>query len=948
MKSIVTFSIFILSLATISAQEKVSSIENFLIPEQVHQESSLSYIHYNDADYAMYLDLDQLKLVDINDEDAGVLSYQIQLECFKVLETEMLSNLENKIYLSSGAIIQEINLDEPDEVKLFSFQTLTQPKALYIRNNYIVGYKDGIDDITIEIIDLTDFSTQVYAYEGYTRLAPFDNRLLVVSPKYDKLTELDITTGNLEVFHEGGGIMKAWNVGDNKNELVFRDSTEYFFSYNFETKVKDTICHFYGHQLDNYIFNSNNNIYYPGQFFTSFENFLYGINKEDCYTNESFQNFDLSNIPQTYSENGEDIILFQGSNSVIIYNETTDENFVHEVALGSTAKSIKVDNFVYVLGNVQDFSGKFRLSRFDMLTGDHLEILYDIPDIGIQFKIAMIDDNSLVILDEIEHLNSVIRLSLFNDDYEIRNMTASRDYGLIYNNYWNRHGTTISANLHQPEYRLLSLKDEQLTEVDLPDFKIGYYQWDDKIAGMSVQDDDLYFKIFDQSTQSVIEENYISSFANKERYSIVKIGDTYYEIINDRLYQRFPLNHIFPLFEEDEIYDVVFQSESEIVVILEDAQDIFSLARITTNGIEIIYSDLPKRHFKDIDVWVDNDHRLMLLFEDSENEETNIFSFDTQTGELLLNELYSGLVKRSYSVGEIHGWMTLEFEDADNQEFIVATNGKKVKKFEIGNLEVEPIYNFASQYINGYLFFTDEELGLVAVNEENLVIDISDDFGGIYRVHEGMLIDDTYYFIGSDDRAIMVFTSNLDFTELEQLYTTSLKYCSLNWKPQYLGNDVNGDILFTLETKNNGNEIWAINPESKEVNLYKDINGLPSSSIKSVEFLHEGIVYFKASDSTGIIQLYKLPVSFQPVNTTETVINPNEVGLYPNPVSSHLSLTIPLSSIVIKNISGIEVYKNSKIEVTSILDIQTLSTGIFILEGLDSDGLRYTQKFVKM
>lgn len=152
-------------------------------------------------------------------------------------------------------------------------------------------------------------------------------------------------------------------------------------------------------------------------------------------------------------------------------------------------------------------------------------------------------------------------------------------------------------------------------------------------------------------------------------------------------------------------------------------------------------------------------------------------------------------------------------------------------------------------------------------------------------------------------------------------------------------------ILWNYNDGQKGEEPWIYDVADKKFFLLKDMfNGQYGSKPKNF-VLTSDYAYFTAMDKDLDRQWYRLNIS-DIVSTTEPSA-PDHTILFPNPAEEVIFSKQPLFDVHMFDMAGKQVGFTTRISAIEGINIVTLSSGVYILSGLDANDQLVVEKFVK-
>jgi hypothetical protein len=152
-------------------------------------------------------------------------------------------------------------------------------------------------------------------------------------------------------------------------------------------------------------------------------------------------------------------------------------------------------------------------------------------------------------------------------------------------------------------------------------------------------------------------------------------------------------------------------------------------------------------------------------------------------------------------------------------------------------------------------------------------------------------------------------------------------------------------ILWNYNEGQKGEEPWIYNVADKRFFLLKDLfEGQHGSNPKNF-VLTSDYAYFTAMDKDLDRQWYRLNIS-DIVSTTE-LSAPDHTILFPNPAEDMIFSKQPLFEVHMFDMTGKQVGFTTRISASEGINIVSLSSGVYILSGLDANDQPVVEKFVK-
>ncbi|MDF1699507.1 MAG: T9SS type A sorting domain-containing protein [Saprospiraceae bacterium] len=941
--------LFLFSFLISFSQERISDIETNILPDDVYLVNDYYSFVLDDTNYMLYRDQSILQLVNMDDLQVPVRSFDLQVDCPVILGLDELDDTNRNFYVYDRRYGRVFNIDSTENQNRFIFFLPTGGKTGVIGDKYMYRYKRTQDIMGVEIIDLKNFSRQYYEYEGIISIKIIDDHIITISDDWNEWSELDVNTGALRLIHSGPGTIHSQNLSNVNNEFLCIDSYETVLLYDLESETVDSLCLedytlFYGK-----FFNSKNCYYYQNSYLVIDSDITYVRNKMNCNEVEILNIGRNYYTPITYSNDSVDIVFLYSQEKAIIYNETTSETINIEVQFNSAPEFVTIDQMIYLLSRENAENNEFRLDKIDMITGAYSSIHYVIPGMYSIDKLSEGENNKLIVLAKIGHVISKVEISTQQEEYSIETATSSRDYGLIRTSEWNKKGSTISSQVINNTTLLASVKEGSFQDASIDSLKSGYFQWDNLIAGMVTKDESLYFQLIDHSTLAVQDELFVSSLASEEFHEIVRIGDQYYELVEGKLYARYPEVSSLPSFENLFVNEVILQSESEVIVIGQREGFALSMLKIDESGISTVISDVGNSFYQSHSIWTTSGQRKVFHFENDTKDQSYIVCVDTQTGLVSEVKSFNGSVFKTHAEQVNKGWITFTFENMDDEFTFIVTNGKKIKTFSTEQISIDVASFPKVHYENGRLFYIDNTLGMVSLKENgDYTIVPIDNIEEYFWFHDILFIDDNYYLFFGTGQGIMASVLNEGLTNSELLFESPYSICGYIFDVSILGVTPEDLIVFSMNNLDTGNELWSLNVSTHEFELFADLNGYYSSGFKSIEFYEDNHVYFKAADSTGIFQLYRLGLDEQVVSTSEVINKLNTIHVYPNPASEEIRINQALNEVRILDIRGVVQGSIDYNPTSKTISLRDLALGIYFVEGYTESGVKYTGKFVKL
>lgn len=152
-------------------------------------------------------------------------------------------------------------------------------------------------------------------------------------------------------------------------------------------------------------------------------------------------------------------------------------------------------------------------------------------------------------------------------------------------------------------------------------------------------------------------------------------------------------------------------------------------------------------------------------------------------------------------------------------------------------------------------------------------------------------------------------------------------------------------ILWNYNDGQKGEEPWIYDVADKKFFLLKDLfNGQYGSKPKNF-VLTSDYAYFTAMDKDLDRQWYRLNIS-DIVSTTE-LSAPDHTILFPNPAEEMIFSKQPLFEVHMFDMIGKQVGFSTRMSASEGINIVSLSSGVYILSGLDANDQPVVEKFVK-
>lgn len=152
-------------------------------------------------------------------------------------------------------------------------------------------------------------------------------------------------------------------------------------------------------------------------------------------------------------------------------------------------------------------------------------------------------------------------------------------------------------------------------------------------------------------------------------------------------------------------------------------------------------------------------------------------------------------------------------------------------------------------------------------------------------------------------------------------------------------------ILWNYNDGQKGEEPWIYDVADKKFFLLKDMfNGQYGSKPKNF-VLTSDYAYFTAMDKDLDRQWYRLNIS-DIVSTAEPSA-PDHTILFPNPAEEMIFSKQPLFEVHMFDMTGKQVCFTTRISASEGINIVSLSSGVYILSGLDANDQPVVEKFVK-
>lgn len=255
---------------------------------------------------------------------------------------------------------------------------------------------------------------------------------------------------------------------------------------------------------------------------------------------------------------------------------------------------------------------------------------------------------------------------------------------------------------------------------------------------------------------------------------------------------------------------------------------------------------------------------------------------------------------------------------------------------------------YISDFNNGQLLFQSNTHIRIGDGEIGLIKPFQD----IVTVQNDILVSPVLYQDFSDDSALFVFKEGDDSLKFvsydlinKDLVVNVIKSDLDNYY-DWLRIDENQFLLSASDSGNYGSEPWLVDLSNEEITLVSDINPGKSNSFPQNLIKTEHGIFFTATVSGINKQWFRLFGSG--VTLVEAINEPKELAVFPNPTTSQIQITSSYKSLTIFSLSGHELITYNDIDESSIIGLDDLEAGMYILLASDNSGEVYMTKVIKI
>lgn len=949
MKPITTLFLILSFLLVGQAQEKISDISNYVQLENYSNISIENSIEFNSIKYAVYFDQRYLVLVNLEDETAAPLKYPIDVPCFDMSYNYNLhARIGNKLYFGGFHTIYAIDLENPESATQIDLEgDYSSPYLRNINDDYIFSSSDNNDTLKMIFVDQVTYEVKKYEFLGYKFNKIIGDDIILKSIDGKSLSVFNLYTEEIKAIYTSSLINQYYDLTGSNDDIILLDTALTLLRLQPGSESFDSICSvsedlkdFWGVNLKNHIVQGKRNTT------TGLERIIC-TSKIDCQTEFDIPNFSESlYYLESININNQDFIIIIGGLKLLIFNTETDETYTYDINFNTFSPYSIIDETLILFESYN--SNVKKLSIIDLTTGERQTQNYQLGLSSPKAVIAANLEDSIVIVAQSKYDLVSIHLSKTSAEYSIRDLTKNVDVGLKKRREWIRTGTSVSNRKDRYNEIHHSLEDEKLTPKDAIDFAEGYYVWDNMLAGVANIDGQSYFTIYNTLTDEIIDQRYLSSQEPSSRHFIVKFADKYYECINGRYLERYPLSGVIPLpnsfnFESTPLLHL----KNSFFAIKKNEIDSYSIRKFDNNEETIVKSDLKTQYYQYTTIWKSDDPINLYTFYQEEMDETYLISINSQNGEIQYQQTVEGKALYDNRTSLVKDWITIKFQRSDESSYVLHTDGIELEEFGLPIGLSEYNVQIQSFTANQSLFIPTDDGELYIYNNQTVPQEVPDIFNQLDNLEDVIFRNNKYYLIISNYQENRIITLSVGFDIQEEIFNEAKVSCQ-SLPNRFIGNIDKDHILLSLNSTVTGNELWKLNTLTNAVELYFEFNTTPLYGFHSFEFISDGNAYIKGADQNSIIQLYKVTLHDENVSNEEIGSSDKALIISPNPSNSLITCNEPIRNAIITSLSGETIWKQSSNGLLISIEINKLNPGLYIVSGLTEKNERILSKFIKM
>jgi hypothetical protein len=927
--------IFIVFSISLSAQTKLSDIENLYHPEEFATFDYAVKLNWKGKPYHVFTYDNVIKLSSLDDLNEPSIIIETMTDCNNV---GVIGIKGDFLYTTSSSAILEFDLSDKIQTRRFPHPKSTPSSIYWLTENSILIKFSGATNLERKIAKLDINTGEFYfktipaarhlIYSGDQFIAfEYNNQSIV---KYD----LGATNDTEEIFSDSN--LNYIGTHNFNTSLFFQDSQNSVYNYTSDQTLTQ-VCEKFSLEENEYTWSD-------GKYFYT-KNYNNQNSSSDLWSIFSIENCNYLGYVSLDLFNSE--VFVENENSItLLYSE--------EKILKIDHQSFKIDTFF--LGFYDRYSSIYKNGKIYLISNsEDDETLISIVDIEtkeVHIYNTFLKENSFFSKGVHVHVNEaqeVLISGIFDENLttvlfdstitEVNRkvLTNTIDYGLSIDNseYWNIRNDAIYINTQN---NILRYSEDSLVQLNDYPFHSGSIISDGFLYGFLNRNDSTFFDVVDIQNNTSLFENNVDFQEIFVSYELMKISDEIYlKENNGDVRKIYPYGNIETL-ELSNMIRTIYHKAKDKILVLTDYHD---LAWFDGESFEIVQHEV-NSYTSTYQHWNQNSVVKTLVIDSDQG--VAIFSFDEETGESFINERFNTgyYINGGYDQSGKE-WKVIATFNSDNDNVtLYAFNGNQIKNIDLQELEFEAVSGSYS-YVNEHVFFSNRYNRSYAYSELTGVIDLSALFPD-QIIADVYYANNQYYITTYSNDDVFVKSLNQELDLVTDIFSSYISDCSTLRDHYFLGKRDDENLLLVLSTAEWGKEIYNLSLTSDEVSLIADINEGPLSGFQQLEFITDNALYFTGQSERSNTQLYKIDIQNELTNSI-TKDEFRTLNVFPNPVNKFLYLSEPLENILIYDLHGKAVIQNTT-EV-KMVDVENLISGIYMIEG-NTISSRYQAKFIKI
>ena len=262
-----------------------------------------------------------------------------------------------------------------------------------------------------------------------------------------------------------------------------------------------------------------------------------------------------------------------------------------------------------------------------------------------------------------------------------------------------------------------------------------------------------------------------------------------------------------------------------------------------------------------------------------------------------------------------------------------------------------------------YLSDSWSKRSILSYNRDDFILKTIDDSGNNYWFYkafgspinlEGPGDLNPIFTIVTDSIALLMFYSNGQLSSIshnissgETNYREDIE--NINGLDYISGGMALSPSTFIVSGRSDlGFEPYLFDANTGSVSLLQDINPGTISSSPSNFLKFKDWIYFTATTDCTSKQWFRMESDFSTRTIEQINWTSDKLFLYPNPSGNEVSLKGDFDQVVVYSINGQELFTVSDYISGSVIYMETLESGTYIIHAFDSSGKLYSEKLMKV